>query len=114
MSKEVTRITSRVSCDANYQFSSVSNSMVRIIFLAGVMPDEMIGSEIFKGPTTATMITPMKETPKQTGGNDEVCKTRVFMKRVKHQKSGNMVKVWWCRKANGKRRIVKFRKVVTR
>ena len=91
--------------------------MVRIIFLAGIMPDEMIGSAIFTRPTTTTMrsTTTTKQTPNETGGNDGVCKTRVMIKQVKHQKSGDMYKVWWCRKANnGRMKIVKFRKVVTR
>ena len=88
--------------------------MVRIIFLAGVMPDEMIGSAIFKRPTNMGSTTPMKQTPNKYSENDDVCKTRVMMTQVKHRKSGHMYKVWWCRKANGRRRIVKFRKVVTR
>ena len=90
--------------------------MVRIIFLAGVMPDEMIGSAIFKRPTAKNMgsTTPIKQTPNKYSENDDVCKTRVMMTQVKHRKSGHMYKVWWCRKANGRRRIVKFRKVVTR
>ena len=96
--------------------SSVSSSLVRIIFLAGIMADEMIGSEIFTKPTTTTerSTTTTKTIPNQTRGNIGVCKTRVMMKEVMHEKSGKMYKVWWCRKDNGKMRIVKFRKSVTR
>ena len=88
-------------------FSSVSNSKVRIIFLAGIMPNKIIGS-VFTKPTTTTT-TKTKPTSNQTG-----CKTRVATKQVKHQKSGIMYKVWWCRKASGRMKIVKFQKVVTR
>ena len=96
---------------------SVSNSMVRIIFLASIMEDEMIGSEIFTKSTTATKTstsTTPKPTPDKNGGNDDVCKTKVQVDQVTIPKNGGMYKTWWCTKANGEMRIVKYQKVVTR
>ena len=91
-------------------FSSVSSSLVQIIFLAGIMPDEMIGSGIFLRPTTSTM----RSTTTTERTSNGVCKTRVMFSQVRHKKSGNLYKVWWCRIANGRMKILKYRKIVTR
>ena len=93
------------------------------------MPDEMIGSQNFTKPSNnmrnttktkpASSALSLQEllselTANQTGGNGGVCKTRVMMKQVKHEKNGEWYKIWWCRKGNGNMRIVKFRKVLTK
>merc|ERR1711974_3280 len=94
-------------------FGSVTSSVVQIIFLAGIMPDEMIGSPIFTKPSNtkpASGASSLQDllselTTNQAGRNNGVCKTRVMMKQVRHQKSGDMYKVYWCRKGSGEMRI---------
>ena len=90
------------------------------------MQDEIIGSDIVKNATVRTISKyPRSQniekkatlgsktlTRSQNKEIERVCKTRIAMKLVKY-KNGNTYKVWWCRKANGKMKIVKFRKVVS-
>ena len=88
--------------------------MVRIIFLAGKIHDEMIGSSIFTEATTvrSTTTTSKPTKIKNENENEKVCKTKIRTKLVEHKKSNSTYKVWWCRKANKKMKIVKFSKVV--
>ena len=76
----------------------------------------MIGSGIFTEATTVrstTKTTTSKPTKVQNENETEkVCKTKIRMKLVKHEKSNSMYNVWWCRKANKRMKIVKFSKVV--